>query len=539
MATRIRFLLLRDGRYFARKVVPERLRADLGSEKRIPLGADRRTAIAQLPAALVMIDAEFARAAAKLSGLGDAAVKLAPVDVLELAKIHYARRLSADERARNGGSAWATVGINDAYVAALRSALAGKLTDGEVDGLLGDVLAEFSQRGLLAGTPASAEWREAARAIADAELHALQQVSERDEGVATSALQHPSHLVASTEEQGATNVEGFVSLRGLLEDHISQLEKDGRGRAARKAWPRFFDNLIDFLIQSRGSKRNAAATADNALKLTADELIAWRNELLTKLDAKTVKDTHVAAVKAVLQRAVEDRKLESNVSQDVKVRSSKRPQTRDKGYTDDEAVAVLSKSLHYMAAPATNPATRESKPVSAAKKWGPLLCAFTGARVTEILQLRKSDITISSTMTVLRITPDAGTVKDRTFRDVPLHQQAIDLGFLTFVTTCADGPLFYSADADPSKLPAQVVAGRLSSWIRKNGLAPTGVAPNHGWRHRFKSQAIELGINPRVYDAIQGHAGRTASDGYGSVSLKTKKHAIDQFPRYAISASVG
>jgi hypothetical protein len=41
------------GRFFARKVVPSELRALLNkTELRVPLGADRRTAIAQLPAAL-------------------------------------------------------------------------------------------------------------------------------------------------------------------------------------------------------------------------------------------------------------------------------------------------------------------------------------------------------------------------------------------------------------------------------------------------------------------------------------------------------
>ncbi len=61
-----------------------------------------------------------------------------------------------------------------------------------------------------------------------------------------------------------------------------------------------------------------------------------------------------------------------------------------------------------------------------------------------------------------------------------------------------------------------------------------GVQPNHAWRHRLKSQAMDLGVSQRVVDAIQGHAGRTASDGYGDVSLMAKRRAVEAFPAYNV-----
>jgi hypothetical protein len=60
------------------------------------------------------------------------------------------------------------------------------------------------------------------------------------------------------------------------------------------------------------------------------------------------------------------------------------------------------------------------------------------------------------------------------------------------------------------------------------------VQPNHGWRHRLKTQGRDLGIDARVLDAIQGHAPRTAGEDYGDVSLKAKAAAIERLPRYSL-----
>ncbi|WP_275191272.1 hypothetical protein [Bradyrhizobium sp. CSA112] len=56
------------------------------------------------------------------------------------------------------------------------------------------------------------------------------------------------------------------------------------------------------------------------------------------------------------------------------------------------------------------------------------------------------------------------------------------------------------------------------------------VDPSHGWRHRFKTVGIDQGVDMRVLDAIQGHAPRNVSEGYGDVTIKAKANAIAKFP---------
>jgi site-specific recombinase XerD len=48
------------------------------------------------------------------------------------------------------------------------------------------------------------------------------------------------------------------------------------------------------------------------------------------------------------------------------------------------------------------------------------------------------------------------------------------------------------------------------------------VDPSHGWRHRFKTVGIDQGVEMRVLDAIQGHATRNVSEGYGDVTILTE-----------------
>lgn len=61
------------------------------------------------------------------------------------------------------------------------------------------------------------------------------------------------------------------------------------------------------------------------------------------------------------------------------------------------------------------------------------------------------------------------------------------------------------------------------------------VDPSHGWRHRFKTVGIDQSVEMRVLDAIQGHAPRNVSEGYGDVTIKAKATAIARFPAIEIA----
>jgi hypothetical protein len=82
--------------------------------------------------------------------------------------------------------------------------------------------------------------------------------------------------------------------------------------------------------------------------------------------------------------------------------------------------------------------------------------------------------------------------------------------------------------------PLQGIKNRLAEFAR-DVVPDKGVAPNHGWRHRFKPIGTRAGIERRVLDVISGHVleGRTVADGYHCVELEDQA-AFAKYPRYEV-----
>ena len=247
---------------------------------------------------------------------------------------------------------------------------------------------------------------------------------------------------------------------------------------------------------------------------------------------KTIRDVYLASAKALFGWLKGDRKVAANPCADIRVKVVGSTVLRDRDFTEEEANIILAAAL----APQS---PRLSPEHAAARRWVPWLCAYSGARVGEITQLRRQDVRHEGGVSVFRITPEAGTVKTKRFRDVPIHLHLVEMGFLHYVTT-RKGPLFYDpargrggSEANPL---SKKVGERLAAWVRKLGIDDVGVDPNHGWRHSFKTRGRACRMPEAVLDAIQGHAPRTEGGRYGSVKVDVMAREMRLFPRYVLGA---
>lgn len=520
MTGKIRHLINRSGRYHARLVVPKDLRGVVGkTELRSPLGADYRQALKLLPGAVAQLQHQIALAE-RGSGQGRSQSTPAryPLAPDQLALSHYQQRLALDDYLRNDPR-YSSVDIDDLLIMRLRDAIAGRASDDELDALIGDQLELFRAAGNITAKQGSIEWRVIARALCIAEYEALERASERDEGDYSGSPTAP--IIKDAEP--APEPQKRISLKRLWTDYVAMRQQAGFMRDGGRRQIVAIDSLRQFLKH------------DDAQKITKKDLLEWRDELMKTLAAKTVSDVYLSTVRTLLGWAVENDQLPENPATSVKQRKPRKVYNRERGYTDAEAVKVLNASRAHMPNEDENGYIREKPQLTAAKRWVPIICAYTGARVTEVTQLRKEDFRLEDGQCIARITPDAGSVKAGGYRDVPLHPQIMKEGFGDFLKGAREGPLFHNGVGPDSYVrKSKQISNQLGDWLRTTGLRPEGLAPNHAWRHRFKTQCLELGISDRVMDAIQGHAAKSAGDGYGDVTLKTKAGAIEKLPNYLL-----
>ena len=143
-------------------------------------------------------------------------------------------------------------------------------------------------------------------------------------------------------------------------------------------------------------------------------------------------------------------------------------------------------------------------PINRTARWMPWVCAFTGCGLDEVAGRNARDIQRIGSVWVLDIlsAKNGGSI-----RKIPLHPKLIAKGFVDYVKTLPpDGPLF--PDLTVGKYGrAGTATTSIGRWIRQVQkdagvllVEEPRLAPNHSWRHRFKSETRRAGIAEEVHD---------------------------------------
>jgi integrase len=99
-------------------------------------------------------------------------------------------------------------------------------------------------------------------------------------------------------------------------------------------------------------------------------------------------------------------------------------------------------------------------------------------------------------------------------RKEPLHPARIAEGFLEYCIACRKmGRCFPDITPDRSGSRAGNGTKTIGRWIRELvGITDPRKAPNHTWRHYFKSVCRDSDIDEEYHDALSGHKGEGSED---------------------------
>lgn len=170
------------------------------------------------------------------------------------------------------------------------------------------------------------------------------------------------------------------------------------------------------------------------------------------------------------------------------------------------------------------------------QKWGPLIAAYTGARLNEIAQLDLADIRQQDGIWFFDLTDEGEDKKLKTQasrRRVPIHSELIRHGLLDHVETLrkqGKQKLFY-------ELPNSVEHGRgrnLGRWFNEKLLPALNLKTSglvfHSLRHTVITQLVNAQVPDPLVKALVGHTqlGVTYQHYFGGHTLQLLNEAIQK-----------
>ncbi|MBI1308639.1 MAG: tyrosine-type recombinase/integrase [Proteobacteria bacterium] len=168
--------------------------------------------------------------------------------------------------------------------------------------------------------------------------------------------------------------------------------------------------------------------------------------------------------------------------------------------------------------------------------WVPILGLYSGMRLREIIQLLVTDVRREGPVIYLDLNEDGegkSLKNNASKRQVPLHQDVINLGFLEYVESVRQlghQRLFHNAPVTAAGAPGDIFSKRFGRYLATIGIKHKKLT-FHSLRHTFIDQAARQAHLPdHLIKALVGHTDQTVTFGiYGSrISLPELAEALNK-----------
>jgi len=241
--------------------------------------------------------------------------------------------------------------------------------------------------------------------------------------------------------------------------------------------------------------------------VTKEDAIRWKEDMQRRsLHAATIRND-ISEMSAVWRWGVSNRKLRTEGNPFAGILPPKQRRKKVvRAFTDAEAASILyaARNEHGF------------------MRWLPWVLCLTGARLNEVCQSNRDDVTVIDGIHTIRIHDEetGRTVKNADSRRIiPLHPALIEEGFLAYVAALPAGsPLWPDIAPDGLLGLRSTTAGkRIARWLRAScGINDPLISPNHSWRHYFITMCRRTVMPVEVRSAITGHSAKAdESASYG------------------------
>ena len=251
-----------------------------------------------------------------------------------------------------------------------------------------------------------------------------------------------------------------------------------------------------------------------------DKFRSWLQQQPTS--SKTARDRMVW-VKSLLNYACDDLELIPKNSWrglDIKAHT----EAPRKPWSDETLTKLFN---HPIWAEGLTP--KNTKAGGSAAYWIPVMALYSGARCSELCQLRKADINKESGVWMMQINDGDPSQRVKTIagrRTIPLHDELLRLGFIQYWDSIEPGSLW-------PKLPKREgkAGGYFSQYFSelRTQLSIPQSMNFHSFRHSARTNLVRAGVTETVVDRLLGHTST------GSIGARVYTHFSNQKLQEAIN----
>lgn len=511
----------RSGIFYIRRGVPSKLKEQLGSvykrslETRDPTEAKKRFTVE-----LAKCDHIFSEAKQRLEK--ETVSEMSREEAERIADVWLAQVLEEDEEFRMEGLTNREYYKIQESIDLLEDVEKNKLARGDIS-LIDFELDDFIDSHALKINKDTPAYKQLAYAFLKASVRSNELINKRQQGevVETPVIDLVDPSQVTSAQTSTDTLSKIYDLWKAERKPTAKLDLEWGGIVTR------FIELHGDLLITEITRRHVASFKDTVLqfpirqptairKLPLPEIVKLfeHDQKVTRLSASSVKK-YLTAIRTILEWAAENGYRDDNPAQGIKVREARNSAEKRLPYSDDDLNIIFSSPIY----------TEEYRPNAGAGEaayWLPLLALYTGARLDELGQLRKSDIRSEEDIWFIDInTLDEGkSLKTQSSkRKVPLHPTILDAGIIKYVNSLTSkddkGLLFPELKPDSKGK----LTGNWSKWWGRYARKELGITDSrkvfHSFRHTFKDTCRGAGISEEVHDALTGHSSGGVGRQYG------------------------